>query len=66
MDAEWGGALAGAPNLLGAIMEDAGVFSLFSLAARFGGLRTANGLLLVPVEHSFGLPNIDPAAKKLT
>jgi len=52
---------ARAPNLLGAMILDAVLASPASLI-RFGELRIANGLLLAPVNSSFGLENIGPTA----
>lgn len=54
---------ARAPNLLGAMILDAVLASPASLI-RFGELRIANGLLLAPVNSSFGLENIGPTRHK--
>lgn len=49
-------ALGTAPNLLGAMMQEVGLFSPFSLLRLVlapGGLRTANGLLPAPARANF-------------
>ena len=51
-------AMGTAPNLLGAMMQEVGLFSPFSLlrlavALAPGGLRTANGLLPAPARANF-------------